>query len=281
MYRPSQQVGNLYNCSRPEESSVAGAEDTGAYASFIVACPAAASAAQADYFNFENQAGDSFAAWLDIDADGTAPNGADYTAATTKIKVSILSTDTAAQVRTAVLAALGSVTDMTASSSGAASVLMTNDLIGTAVPAETHNAGDTTAGSFTVSAQAGGAASNLQSTYFTLSSPTVDYYVWFNVGGEGVDPAPGGTGIEVTLSAGDSDSDVATAIATAVDAIAAFAATANGALVSITDAVTGDATNIGAGNAGLTVTAITDGTVSGLVAPGSATDALKNEPDLI
>lgn len=39
----------------------------------------------------------------------------------------------------------------------------------------------------------------LAGTYFTFSTPSVDFYMWFTVDGVGADPAPGGTGIKVNL----------------------------------------------------------------------------------
>jgi hypothetical protein len=44
-----------------------------------------------------------------------------------------------------------------------------------------------------------------QSSYFTLNAAldTTSYYVWYNVDAGGVDPAPGGTGIQVAISSGD------------------------------------------------------------------------------
>lgn len=282
MYKASQPVGNLYNASRPEESSVVAIADAGVYESFIVTCPAVSAATQGDYFTFENQAGDTYAVWLDIDAAGTPPSGAAYTAATTKIEVDVATGDTAAQVRTAVLATLGSLTDMTAAASSTAAISIVNDLLGPATnPADTFDEDDSGAGSFTLSAEVAGVASNLQNTYFEISSPTIDYYVWMNVGAEGVDPAPAGTGIEVTLSASDNASAVATAIATAVDGDAAFAATSNGATVSIRNAVTGDAANIGAGDSGMTVNGNSDGSTGGLLSPSASTGTIKVEPDLI
>ena len=48
---------------------------------------------QADYVTFEDSDGDDYAVWFDIDAAGTAPTGATYVAATNKVEVDILSTD--------------------------------------------------------------------------------------------------------------------------------------------------------------------------------------------
>jgi hypothetical protein len=43
------------------------------------------------------------------------------------------------------------------------------------------------------------ASSVTPGTYFTFSTPSTNYYVWFKIDGVGSDPAPGGTGIEVDL----------------------------------------------------------------------------------
>jgi hypothetical protein len=61
---------------------------------------------QADYFTFQNAGGTTFAAWFDIDSAGTPPSGTPYTSATNKIKVSILSTDSANTIVTKLSLAL-------------------------------------------------------------------------------------------------------------------------------------------------------------------------------
>jgi len=53
---------------------------------------------QADYVLFEDSDGDDYAAWFDIDGAGTVPTGATYVAATNKVMISILSTDTPNQI---------------------------------------------------------------------------------------------------------------------------------------------------------------------------------------
>lgn len=108
-------------------------------------------------------------------------------------------------------------------------------------------------------------AAQLANKYFTISSPTVDYYVWFNLDAGGVDPAPTGkTAIEVAITTGDSTSTMATATAAAIDALAAFVSTANSTTVTITNAVAGDATDIGVGTltTGVTVAVTTQGSTS-------------------
>ncbi len=59
-----------------------------------------------------------------------------------------------------------------------------------------------------VTTLAGGALT--QSGSFNISSPTTNYYVWYNVDAAGTDPAPAGrTGIEVAVLSGDSADQVA------------------------------------------------------------------------
>jgi hypothetical protein len=73
-------------------------------------------------------------------------------------------------------------------------------------------------------------AGSYDGTYFTIeapssiSGPSVSYYVWFDLDNASVDPAPGGTGIEVDVTTGDAASAIATALAAAVGADANFRA---------------------------------------------------------
>jgi hypothetical protein len=45
--------------------------------------------------------------------------------------------------------------------------------------------------------------------YWTFSTPSTNFYVWYKVSGAGADPAPGGTGILVNLITGDDSTTVA------------------------------------------------------------------------
>lgn len=77
--------------------------------------------------------------------------------------------------------------------------------------------------------------------YFTMSSPSTDYYVWFDDSVE-ADPAPAGkTAIAVTVT-GDSDDDatLAAALQTAVDGNADFGATVSGTVVTYTAVAVGE-----------------------------------------
>lgn len=69
------------------------------------------------------------------------------------------------------------------------------------------------------------AGGSLAGTSFNISSRTADFYVWFD-DSSAADPAPGGTGIAVTIDDTETAAEIASAIATAVDAEDAFNATA-------------------------------------------------------
>jgi hypothetical protein len=85
---------------------------------------------------------------------------------------------------------------------------------------------------------------SLQSKNWLLSSTTTDYYVWYNVGGGGVDPAVvGRTGIEVSLVAGSSASAVASATAAVLNGYnsgTVFSTAVTGSTITVTAVVAGD-----------------------------------------
>lgn len=51
-------------------------------------------------------------------------------------------------------------------------------------------------------------AAGLGGKYWTMSSTTTNYYIWYQVNSVGADPAPGGTGIKVNVNTSDSIFDV-------------------------------------------------------------------------
>lgn len=53
---------------------------------------------QGDYFTFESASGATYAVWFDVDGNGTAPTGAAYAAATNKIEIDILPSDSEDQI---------------------------------------------------------------------------------------------------------------------------------------------------------------------------------------
>jgi flagellar hook protein FlgE len=92
----------------------------------------------------------------------------------------------------------------------------------------------------------------LNNTYWTLSSPTTNYYVWYNVNGAGVDPAIAGrTGIQVNLATNDTATTVATATAAALAGVAAFSGTTSaGATVTAVNTTAGAAAPAADGTTG-------------------------------
>ncbi len=108
-------------------------------------------------------------------------------------------------------------------------------------------------------------AGSLQSTWFKLGKggqTTYSHYVWLNLGGLGVDPAPAGlTAIPVTGALSITAAALATAIQTAVDAHADFEATVDGNHISIYAAAVGASAGLLDGTAptGFTFTQSADG----------------------
>lgn len=149
---------------------------TGAADVSVITVPSTAGAAQGDYVVFYNQAGTEWAAWLDINAAGTAPTGAAFTAVTAgnRIKVSIVTGGTSAQNGTIFATAIAGVTGMTVTDNGNGTVTLTQ-LTGGSLTAEPtpHNTGDTGAGSITVStttAGSNGTAVNIGTDTITLAA---------------------------------------------------------------------------------------------------------------
>ena len=86
-------------------------------------------------------------------------------------------------------------------------------------------------------------AGSLNDTYFFITdsetTPT-NYYVWFNINAGGTDPSLAGyTGVEVTAATGATAEAIATATASALDALGGFGAAATSNVVTVTHASTG------------------------------------------
>lgn len=96
--------------------------------------------------------------------------------------------------------------------------------------------------------------------YFLLNGPgnEINYYVWFNKAGGGGNPLiPGRTGIEVDVGGGDTDAQVATAAASAIDALADFQASSTTNVLVITNAragITDNTVDASVGGTGFTIT---------------------------
>lgn len=146
--------------------------DTGAFEEETISVPATAGAAQADYIVLHNEAGTSYAFWLDIDANGTTPTGAAYVAATNKIKVSIASAGpnntaifNAGVFATAAAAMVGT----TVLDNGNGTVTLTQTIVGVVTTPARHNANDSGNGSFTFVVNVAGAPDNLDNITDVIS----------------------------------------------------------------------------------------------------------------
>ncbi len=119
-----------------------------------------------------------------------------------------------------------------------------------------------------------GVASTLNSSYFTLSSVNLttkaqkNFYMWFNVNSQGIDPAPAGkTAIPVAVAAGASANTIATAMRLALNALTNdFVATGSNAAVIVTNVAPGPVTAMAQGTptTGFTIAAVTNGVASNL-----------------
>jgi flagellar hook-associated protein 1 len=117
-----------------------------------------------------------------------------------------------------------------------------------------------------------GAASTLSGgDYFTISSPTTDYYVWYDIDGGSTGPTvAGSTGIEVDILSTDTAAQVATKTAEAIDGETGFdASVTGGAILTITNAVAGVATDsadsaVSGKETGFAITKRIDGRDNGL-----------------
>lgn len=112
--------------------------------------------------------------------------------------------------------------------------------------------------------------------YFTLNSPTVPYYVWFNKDAGAGDPTPAGkTGIPVVVTTGDSANTVAIATAAAINAqggagVVFTSPAPAAAIITVTNTVAGSVADAADVNAGVVVSVTTQGVtaLSGGYIPG-------------
>ncbi len=105
-------------------------------------------------------------------------------------------------------------------------------------------------------------AGSLNDTYFLLDTPTTDYYVWMNVNAAGTDPLVADrTGVEITLATAALDTDVASAIQAALDALGTMDATVLANVVTVTNSADGSAPDAedGAAPTGFTFDTVTQG----------------------
>lgn len=149
-------------------------------------------------------------------------------------------------------------------------VLNGPQIISTLVPAFTTT-GTTTTGVFQTTnvTTVADTTNSLAGTYFTINNANdiTKYYVWYNVSGNGIDPAiSDSTPIRVNINTNDTANTVATNTAAAILAQASvdFTTSVAGNVVTITNTLEGPSTNAFAGTSGFTVTVTSTG-VSGNV----------------
>lgn len=139
--------------------------------------PATAAATQGDYVHITDQAGVTYAAWLDIDAAGTEPTGALYVAADHKITVPIVTggsaADNAAAARAALVANATYAAAFTTSAVSTATFTITQVYGGAVTDPAPKSSDDGGAGSITVSvttAGSNGTALVLATNVFTSAA---------------------------------------------------------------------------------------------------------------
>lgn len=97
--------------------------------------------------------------------------------------------------------------------------------------------------------------------YFTLSSPSTDYYVWYNVEDNSAEPAVADRiGIEVNIASGALAGVVADKTYAAINNIVGLGAELSGDKVTVTNAAAGDVINSDDNDSGFSITTITQGT---------------------
>lgn len=241
---------------------------------------------QADFIIVTNVAGTTWAVWLDIDAAGTAPNGALYTATDNKIEVDILSGDTAAQVATKVFTAIGSnITNVTCTNPSAGVVRLAQTKVGAVDNVVAYDETEGGTSSATVAIATSGVDAVLQNTYFQLKNGAGDdFFVWFNVNSEGVEPAGTGTAIEVALAAPSTAAEVASAVATALNDNANFSSevtySGSSSLTLVNDDTAANVTDIVDEDTGFTFSVLQQGQAL-IYSPATITGSISVTPSLI
>lgn len=205
------------------------ADDTseGSFTSVLDTNGVANAVTQADYFTIVNVDGTIFAAWLDLDANGTEPTGAIYTAADVKIEVNVTSGNTAITNAAAVKAAIEANENwdgITITNNLDGTLTLTQDSKGAVDNIIVKSADDSGAGSFSASTTNEGVSGVEQGDYVVLknalSQETVA--VWMNVDSDDTEP----TGaiylasdyqVKVDVATGATSATNATAFADALD----------------------------------------------------------------
>jgi hypothetical protein len=255
----------------------------GSLESFVVTCPDGETAAQGDFLHVVMADGTKIAVWLDIDAAGTAPNGAIFSAVDDSALVPVVLTGTpstaievAAALKTAIEATDLDTVTIVDNLDG--TLTFTSDVLGNITNSAVYAEDEVAASSLAIAVTAGSAASS-QNDYLVLSDDDTGlFHAWFNVNGEGVDPDPGGGsfGIEVEIAAAATSAQAATALAAAIEAHAEFEAEADGSRVKIIAGSRASVVDMTAGDSGITFSIQVQGYAEQKPSPGTLTSSLTN-----
>lgn len=283
MYNPSQSLNVLKGdgSGANEQSYLTPSSMGGTGEVQTITVPATAAAAQGDYFVLQDPEGITLAVWLDIDADGTAPTGAAYVASDVQSEVNIVTGGTAAQNGALVAAALSATNAFTVVDNEDGTVTITFLKLGNAGAPAIHNTGDTGDGSFLVATDTAGTAPTVQGKYFTASNTTTDFYFWFSSSGNGSDPAPGGTGVEIALEGDESNSEYLNLITTAIDGATGFSAERDGSRIIVSVDASGAAADLAAGDSGFSVEVRSQGYASHNPLPSSSPASISINPSTV
>lgn len=109
---------------------------------------------------------------------------------------------------------------------------------------------------------------DLAGTYFTISSPDVRYYVWYNTGSTTAPQVPNSVSLPVVISENDTAQQIADATATAINGEIYFTATANDDTITVTNSELSDSEDAKNGlnffSPDFEITVLQDGISSGL-----------------
>ena len=187
-------TSNSYTALAVTTAALPTGSATGVIQIEIITLPAVSAAAQGDYIVLSNTNGETLAAWIDIDADGTEPTGVKYTGADYQAKISTVTGGTAiengALFAHAVLVQPNWSKYVTILDNANATVTLTQKSAGGADDADPENTGSTGAGSITASTSAdgvGGAAQIETVTVPTTAGATQgDFIVLSNYNNESI-----------------------------------------------------------------------------------------------
>ncbi|MEO0075038.1 MAG: hypothetical protein ABIK31_02885 [candidate division WOR-3 bacterium] len=217
----------------------------------------------------------NYVVWFDVDNSLTAPVVPGWT----PVEIDISSGDTANTIASAVQTALNALPELSVTVSGSTITITQNTAgacnsvsngVGSAAAPITIT--QTTAGAnavaqvFTITT--GPDVIGLGGKYFLIDSTVNSYYVWLNVNSSNVNPMISGrTGVVVNISAGATATAVATAVASAINALTDFTATSAANVVTATTVASGHVQNNAVDfNTGFTISVVTDGKNSGMLA---------------